>query len=96
MISKSSLSSFKQLRVYRRLSLPLLLNDVACNRIMKLNGLVNQAPRIYRISCALFGRNFVNALLHATYCQVFTAGNTIAEANHMSDFFRAQGTFANI
>ena len=88
---KATLDTFKQLRVYRRLTLPLLFNDVLCNRIMKLNTLVNYAPRIYQLSCNLFGKNFVNAFLHSTYCKVFTAGNTIREANEVSEFFRAQG-----
>ncbi len=88
---KATLDNFKHLRIYRRLTLPFLFNDMLCNRIMKLNSLVNYAPKIYQLSCNLLGKNFVNTLLDSTYCKVFTAGNTIKEANEVSNFFRAQG-----
>ena len=44
MTNKISTELFKQLRIYRRLSFPLLINEVACNRIMKLSSLVANAP----------------------------------------------------
>lgn len=77
MSTKISAEVFKQLRVYRRLSLPLILNEIACNRIMKLSSLVAVAPQIYRLSCTLIGKNFVNFIINSTYCKIFTAGNTI-------------------
>ena len=88
---KATIDNFKQLRIYRRLTLPLLFNDMLCNRIMKLNSFVNYAPKMYQLSCNFFGKNFINTLLHSTYCKVFTAGNTIQEANEISAFFRTQG-----
>lgn len=96
MVNKFSVEVFKQLRVYRRFSLPLILNDMACNRLMKLTFFVDNAPLIYRYACRLIGRNFVNELLNSTYCKVFTAGNTIEEADRASEYFRAQGTSAHI
>lgn len=92
---KGTLENFKLLRVYRRLTLPLLFNDMFCNRIMKLNSFVNYAPKIYQVSCNFLGKNFVNSFLQSTYCKVFTAGNTIKEANDASEFFRAQGIYLN-
>jgi hypothetical protein len=82
---------FKALRIYRRLSYPLLINEIACNRIMKLSSLVSVAPQIYKFSCNLLGKNFVNHLIQSTYCKIFTAGNTIQEANEASEYFRKQG-----
>jgi len=96
MISKATIETFRQLRVYGRLSLPLLLNDMLCNRIMKLNYLVNNAPALYRSACGVLGKNFVNWAIDSTYCKVFTAGNTIEQANQMSHSFRAQGTFLDM
>jgi hypothetical protein len=92
MVNKFSVEVFKQLRVYRRFSLPLILNDMACNRLMKLSFFVDHAPLIYRYACKLIGKNFINELLNSTYCKVFTAGNTIEEADQASEYFRSQGT----
>jgi hypothetical protein len=91
MPNRIPVDGFKQLRVYKRLSLPLLLNELACNRIMKLSSFVNAAPQIYRYSCRLLGRNFVNHIIQSTYCKIFTAGNTIQEADEASHYFRKQG-----
>jgi hypothetical protein len=72
---------YKHLRVYKRLTLPLLFNDMLCNRAMKMSALVDLAPTIYHISTKLIGKNFVNSILSSTYCKIFTAGNTISEAD---------------
>ena len=77
MPNKISVEVFKQLRIYQRLSMPLLFNELMCNRIMKLTYFVDKAPTIYRLSCRLLGKNFINHVLHSTYCKIFTAGSTI-------------------
>ena len=82
---------FKHLRVYKRLTLPLIINDMLCNRIMKLSFFVDKAQVIYKYSCKVFGKNFVNWCINSTYCKVFTAGNTINEADQTSEYFRSQG-----
>lgn len=64
---------------------------MACNRVMKLNPLVDAAPTIYKTTSRLLGKNFVNAFINATYCKIFTAGNTILEADSTSNYFRSQG-----
>ena len=77
MANKISSEAFKHLRVYQRLSVPLLLNDMMCNRIMKVNYLVDKAPAMYRIASRLIGKNFVNSIIHSTYCRVFSAGASV-------------------
>lgn len=77
MANKISQEAFKQMRVYKRLSVPLILNDMICNRLMKLSYLVEKAPFVYKLSCRLLGKNFINSVIQATYCKIFTAGNTI-------------------
>jgi hypothetical protein len=84
------------LRVYSRLTVPLILNDMLCNRIMKLSFFVDQAQPIYKYSCKLIGKNFVNWLINSTYCRVFTAGNTIEEADRASEYFRTQGNWLSM
>lgn len=91
MSNKVAVEAFKQLRVYKQLTFPLLINEIACNRIMKLSPLVDKAPLIYRFTSIILGKNFVNFFLQSTYCKVFTAGNTIQEADEASNFFRKQG-----
>ena len=81
MANKISLETFKQLRVYRNLSVPLLINDISCNRLMKLNYLVDKAPAMYHSFTRLFGKTLINSVIHNTYCKIFTAGTTVAEAN---------------
>jgi len=95
-MAKSSLDLFRSLRVYERLSVGMLLNDMVCNRIMKINFVVNRAPSIYNLATKVFGNNFINTILNATYCKIFTAGNSIAEANELSQYFRKQGIFTII
>ena len=77
MASKITTETFKNLRVYKRLTVPLLLNDIACNRLMKLNFVVDKAPDIYRLSTHIIGKGFINAIVNATYCKIFTGGNTV-------------------
>jgi hypothetical protein len=77
MANKITAEAFKNLRVYQRLSVPLLLNDMACNRIMKISYLVDKAPIIYKTATKLLGKGFVNSIISATYCKVFTAGSSI-------------------
>ena len=74
---KISSEAFKHLRVYQRLSLPLLFNDMLCNRFMKLNFLVDKAPLFYKTASSLFGKSFVNSIVHSTYCKVFSAGASV-------------------
>ena len=81
MANKISSEAFKHLRIYQRLSVPLLLNDMACNRLMKLNYLVDKAPSLYHSGCKWIGKNFINSIVHSTYCKVFSAGASVAEAN---------------
>lgn len=96
MSNKVAVEAFKQLRVYKQLTFPLLINEIACNRVMKLSPLVDKAPQIYRFASVVLGKNFVNFFLQSTYCKVFTAGNTIQEADEASNFFRKQGTHIKI
>lgn len=60
MPNKFSLEVFKQLRVYKRLSVPLIVNDIVCNRLMKLSFFVDKAPIIYKGACKVIGKNFIN------------------------------------
>ena len=92
MSNKISSEAFKHLRVYKHLSVPYLLNGIACNQLMKLNFLVDRAPQIYHNATKLLGKNFVNEVIHSTYCKVFTAGTTVNEANEASAFFHKQGS----
>lgn len=91
MANKITAEAFKHLRVYQRLTVPLLLNDILCNRIMKFTYLVDQAPTFYANASRLFGKRLVNAIVSATYCKVFTAGSSIPEVNETSNYFRSQG-----
>ena len=90
MANKISSEAFKHLRIYKRLSVPLLLNDMTCNRLMKLNYLVDKAPSLYQAGCKFIGKNFINAIVHSTYCKVFSAGASVAEANETAHLFRNQ------
>ena len=64
---------------------------------MKLNFFVDYAPQIYKVSKSLLGKNFVNAIIHNTYCKAFTAGTTVAQANETAAFFQKQGnTYINL
>ena len=77
MANKISSEAFKHLRVYQRLSVPLLINDMMCNRFMKINFLVDKAPTMYRTASKIFGKNIINSIVHSTYCRVFSAGASV-------------------
>lgn len=85
---KSEILKYVNLRVYKNLSTMNLLNAMLCNRIMKKPILVNNSRRMYELSTKVFGKSFVNAILTATFCKVLTAGNSLKEANNVSDYFR--------
>lgn len=90
-MNKVSAEAFKHLRVYKRLSIPLLVNDMVCNRVMKMGFMVDKAPTIYKWSTKIFGHRLINWVVHNTYCKVFTAGSNIQEVDEASNFFRSQG-----
>lgn len=77
MTSKSLFDTFKVYRVYKALSVPLIINDMICNRIMKSQKFVSLSPKLYKWSCQYIGHNFTNFILQSTYCKIFTAGNSI-------------------
>ncbi len=72
-----NLSSFKALRMYRNMPLLTILNNIMCNRTMKIPFLVNNASKLYAVSIRVLGRGFTNACINATFCKMLTAGNTI-------------------
>lgn len=92
----ASIETFKALRIYRNLSLGLVLNQILCNRLMKISPLVNNASRVYKLSSTIFGKRFVNLIINATFCKTLTAGNTIEEADQMSNYFRKSGTLQSM
>ena len=78
MANKVTAEVFKQLRVYQSFTIPQILNTMLCNKLMKVNFLVERAPTMYKSATRLFGSKFVNSIIHSTYCKVFTAGTTVA------------------
>ena len=84
MTNKLLFDTFKVFRVYRKLSTLLIINDMMCNRIMKSKKFVELSPQLYRLSCRYIGHNFTNFVLQSTYCKIFSAGNSIQEANQAS------------
>lgn len=92
---QSEILKYINLRVYKNLTTPHLINAMMCNRIMKIPILVNNSRRIYDLSTKILGKRFVNAILTATFCKVLTAGNSLREADQISNYFRKQSkTFA--
>lgn len=87
---QSEILKYINLRVYKNLSTLHLLNAMMCNRIMKQPILVNNSRRMYNLSTKVFGKKFVNAILTATFCKVLTAGNSLREADQISNYFRKQ------
>lgn len=85
---QSEIVKYASLRVYKGLTTMGLLNAMLCNRIMKRPFLVNNSRKMYEVSTKLFGKKFVNSILTATFCKVLTAGNSLKEANRVSDYFR--------
>ena len=89
---KNAVSEFSHLRVYKMLSTPSILNLVACNRIMKIKPLVANASKLYRASKMVFGTRLTDLVVQKTFCEVLTAGNTLAQAQAASHNLRNQGT----
>lgn len=85
---QSEILKYANLRVYKGLTTVGLLNAMLCNRIMKRPFLVNNSRKMYEISTKLLGKKFVNSILTATFCKVLTAGNSLKQANRVSDYFR--------
>lgn len=77
MANKITGESFKHLRVYKSLTVPLLINTIACNRLMKLNYLVDKAPNMYKVATKFFGKTLINGIVNSTYCRVFSGGKTV-------------------
>ncbi len=87
---QSEILKYVNLRVYKNLSTVNLLNAMMCNRVMKKSILVDNSRRIYNLTSKIFGKTFVNAIVNATFCKVFTAGNSLYEADQLSNYFRKQ------
>lgn len=90
---QSEILKYASLRVYKSLPTIGLLNAMLCNRVMKRPFLVNNSRRMYQLSTKLFGKKFVNSILTATFCKVLTAGNSLKEANQISNYFRDHSNF---
>ncbi len=65
-----------------------IVNSMICNRIMKFPSIVRQSRNIYDISSKLLSKSFVDYIITNTFCKTLTAGNTLEEANKVSDYFR--------
>ena len=74
---QSELLKYSQLRIYKSMSTRDLLNAMMCNRIMKKSILVDNSRWLYNMSSKIFGKTFTNAVVNATFCKVFTAGNSL-------------------
>lgn len=90
---QSEILKYASLRVYKSLPAIGLLNAMLCNRVMKRPFLVNNSRRMYQLSTNIFGKKFVNSILTATFCKVLTAGNSLKEANQISNYFRDHSNF---
>lgn len=90
---QSEILKYASLRVYKSLPTIGLLNAMLCNRVMKRPFLVNNSRRMYQLSTNIFGKKFVNSILTATFCKVLTAGNSLKEANQISNYFRDHSNF---
>lgn len=94
---KKTAQNFYSLRVYRNLSTSAIFNLMLCNRLMKLKPLVSNASKIYKYSNRIFGSSITNFALNQTFCKALTAGNTLTDANLVSNKFRNDGKiFFNI
>lgn len=85
---KNTAKSFYALRVYKNLSTSSILNVMLCNRLMKIKPLVANASKIYNYSNKILGSTITNFALNQTFCQALTAGNTLTEADEISNKFR--------
>ena len=78
---KNTAKSFYALRVYKNLSTSAILNVMLCNRLMKIKPLVANASKLYNYSNRILGSTITNLDLNKTFCQAFTAVNTLTEAD---------------
>ena len=90
----ASLNKFINLRVYKSMTTLNILNSIICNRIMKFPSIVRQSRNIYDISSKLLSKKFVDYIITNTFCKTLTAGNTLEEANRVSDYFRKHSTYS--
>lgn len=88
---KKTAQNFYSLRVYKNLSTSAILNLMLCNRLMKIKPLVANASKLYKYSNKIFGSSITNFALNQTFCRALTAGNTLSDANSVSQKFRNEG-----
>ncbi len=88
---KNTAKSFYSLRVYKNLPTSAILNLMLCNRLMKNKSLVANAANLYKYSRRVFGSGITNFMLNRTFCRALTAGNTLEEAEAVSEQFRKNG-----
>lgn len=86
----TNLAIFKSLRVYRHLSILGLLNQIACNRVMKSKMLVAAAPSLYKTALRVPGKWITHAMIGSTFNKVFTGGNSLEEVSQASAHLRVQ------
>lgn len=89
---QSEVLKYAKLRIYKNLSTLDLLNAMMCNRVMKKSILVENSRWMYNMSSKILGKTFTNAVVNTTFCRVFTAGNSLHEADKLADYFRKQST----
>lgn len=85
---KGEILKYVHLRVYKNLTNIELLNIMLCNRIMKVPLLVDNSRLLYNLSSKILGTNFTTFLINKTFCKALTAGNTLQEADKVSNYFR--------
>jgi hypothetical protein len=73
----TNLQSYKNLRVYRHLSLLGIINHIICNRVMKSQFLVSVSPALYQAARRFPGKTITHWLIGSTFNRVFTGGNKI-------------------
>ena len=84
----NQLHKFTTLRVYKHMTTLNILNSMICNRIMKSPTLVKNSRAMYEFSSKILGKKIVNWFVTLTFCKTLTAGNSLTEANQISDYFR--------
>lgn len=92
----SEIFRFVGLRVYKNMTTLNILNSMICNRIMKIPFIVRNSRTMYELSSKILTKTFVNAVVKSTFCKTLTAGNTIAEANTISEYFRKESKICSI
>lgn len=73
----TNLQAYKNLRVYRHLSVLGILNQMLCNRLMKSKALVAATPALYRAAIRFPGKTITHWLVGSTLNRIFTGGNKI-------------------